>query len=290
MRQLKTWGYVFKNSLANSSYYSSILKTNISFSFKYLFFLTFLTLLLSTLKPAIEIFMYLPQLPKTVNNLKYHLSRSYPPALEVRIKNGELSTNVKEPYFINIPQEMSDKKDTNVHLVTIDTQAHIEDYPKYNTVVLLTKNAAVYPRSSEKNSTRSEVFYFSNLKNPLVINKQNYDRLYTKIEPFINMIPLFVTVLVIGGILLFPLFIVPFAFIWHLVYLLFLAAILLVLAKLMGKNFSYSQIYQLSLHGLTVPIIITLLLGLFNISFPLLYSLIFIVWMGIVIHDLHYTK
>ena len=102
------------------------------------------------------------------------------------------------------------------------------------------------------------------------------------------MIPLLVTTLVIGGILFFPLFIVPFAFIWHLVYLLLFALILLVVAKVMGKDLSYSQIYQLSLHGLTVPIVITLLLGLFNVSFPFLYSLIFIVWMGIVIHDLKY--
>lgn len=78
----------------------------------------------------------------------------YPQELEVKIKNGTASTNVTEPYYVNIKKETLenilsnlDKKQTTfskLRLLAIDIKGKAEDFERYQSLALLTQNSVVY--------------------------------------------------------------------------------------------------------------------------------------------------
>ena len=78
--------------------------------------------------------------------MKQALREDYPHGLELRIDKKGLTTNVKQPFYINFPKTrnfLGIKDKTN--FITINTEATAEDYPTSKTLILLTKNSAVYP-------------------------------------------------------------------------------------------------------------------------------------------------
>jgi Protein of unknown function (DUF1189) len=87
----------------------------------------------------------------------------YPEELEITINGGQLSTNVVEPYYITTkvsrlreileafsPNSGKDlPKVSTIRLVTIDTQASVEDFERYQSLVLLTRENFVYVNDDE---------------------------------------------------------------------------------------------------------------------------------------------
>ena len=108
MQKLKIWWYSFIHSLIDPKYYRDILRSKLSFSIQYLgFFLTLsiLILILGSLIPNSLNVKSIFNLPDRIQTIA---TNAYPSELVVTIKNGELSTNVKEPYAIHI-QEFENK-------------------------------------------------------------------------------------------------------------------------------------------------------------------------------------
>lgn len=282
MNKLKTWFYVFKRSLTDPSYYKELEKTKLSFSLKYLYLLLIFVFLITGVQFAILAFAVLPTLPSKINEYKQSLIKDYPEGLEIKINNGELSTNQKEPFYVNFPQTrklMNFKEKTN--LITIDTKGDINEYPTYNTFILVGKKYIVAP--DDNNSYK---LYPLDSEGQTVINKAAYLNFFTKADPFIQALPNIIFAMSLAAFTIFPFFAAGFSLLGKLSYLLILTLFLLLIAALMKKKYKFSTLYRLGIHGLTLPILVGSLLGLFGIFIPWLYTLLFLVWMGVVLNKL----
>jgi len=288
MGKIKTFFYSLKRSLTDINYYREIAKTKFGFSLKYLFFLLILTSLLISFSFAFTIIKTIPQVPGFVTQSKKIINNFYPKELEVTINNGILSTNVQEPYFIKMPKEFT--KEKNINLITIDTSAKVEDIKKYNTAVLVTKNALVYP---DKNN-QYKISFLSNVPNSK-INKQIYDRIINKVLPFSKFISPFLMTIAILNIFILPFIIGSFLLFGRLIYLLIVAVPLFLLSLILKNKLSYGKVYQLSMHGLTFSILIQLIIDILKLTtsinfYSVGYSFIlnlpwltFFVWMIVVL-------
>ncbi len=285
MSKLKTFFYSFWHSCTDVSYYQELLTTKFSFSLKYLGFLFFLISLVNGIIFATSVASFLPQVPLFITKVKSTVRSLYPAELVVTVKNGAISINQPEPYTIDFPKEfISDKEKEDMklsHLITIDTHATLDDYKKFQSAVLVTRNAFIYP---DRNGVR--VQYLDEKTPETTIDRQLFDDIIAKIEPYFDYLPKILTGIVIAAVVLFPFVGAWTSLIGSLFYLLIMTLVSLLLAKILKKQLPYRTLYRLSLHALTAPIVLTFILGLANIHIPFLYSILYLLWMGIILSKL----
>lgn len=287
MTKLKTWVYVFKRSLTDPSYYKELEKTKFSFSLKYLYLLLVFIFFVHSVRFAIEVFNVLPTLPAKISNFQNGMRKDYPEGLEIKIDKGELSTNAKEPLYINFTNTAKalDLKPDGTNFVTIDTSAQVEDYFTYKTLVLVTKKYIVAP-DKENSYKLYPLSSGEENEGPISINKTLYLGLLDKADPYLSAIPNAIKLMAILGVTIFPFVAGGFSLWGKLIYLLVMTLFVLLMAKLMKKKYKYSTLFRLGMHGLTQPILVTFILGFFNIQYPWFYTGLFLVWMGVVLNKL----
>lgn len=282
MNPLKTFFYSLKKSLFEPKYYKDVAETNFWFSFKYLWFLLFIFTLIKTFT---FVGLYLKSRPKIqpeVNKIMISAQNFYPKELKLNIKNGQLSTNVKEPYIFDL-----EKKAEQKHFLIIDTKGSIENYPGYGTYILATKNAVVYPSESKNNKIgETSVFYFRELKQSFTLDKKTYDNLLNVIKPYSPKVSLFVDWIMLS---LSPLFLIFGSLFWTfgvMLGLLFLTFFIWIINLIFKKGHGYGSLYRMGMHAVTWPILINQARGLVYPAFPNFYNLIFLIWMLVVIFRL----
>ncbi len=269
MNKLKTFWRTFVKSF-HPSYYKDILKAKFSFSFKYLTFLLFVVSLVSVIVIAVGLFPLRSEIPGFIEKAKRVVTTAYPEKLVVGVKDHKLITNVKEPYFVDLP-------DTSKHLISVDTKGKVEDYGKYNAFVLVTENYLVVPQDSnsyESYRVYPLVDYLKDVPNGVILNKEVYQNLASQALPYVEKLPTYFAVGLVILVVLGPILGTVLILVWYMFYLLIFSPILLLVAKIMKKDLSYSQIYRLGMHAITLPILITTF-----VHFPLLFSLILLVFM-----------
>ncbi len=213
------------------------------------------------------------------------------------VKNGELSTNVQEPYAIPFPEKwralLTDETDPSsritANMVVIDTDANVEDYAAADAMVLVTKKAVVYPSKVEKvgdaYQTQTQFKTFGPADNA-VINRAEYDKVMTETMPYADMISSFYWLAAILMVFVYP-FVAALAWLaWLMFSLLFLTMILWVIAKLTKRPMPYWTLFKLGTYGLTVPVLATFVLGFLGLDFPWMFTLIFTAWMTYVLSHL----
>lgn len=277
MRKIKNFLNTFKKSLTDLNYYKEIVKAPFRFSLKYLFFLLFVLTLISSLKIAVGLSFIIPKAPQLVTSAKEGIKSFFPAGLVVTVRNGELSTNVKEPYYIELPM-LAGLKET--HFITIDTKASVDDIQSLKTLILVTKKSAVI--KDQNNGLR--VYPFSDIKETVVLDKDSYNQMVGKLLPYLDLLPRILTILLILAILVWPFVGAAFWLLGQLVYLLIVSLLLLLVVAIMKRKIRYSKIYQMSMHALTLPILIQFILSFFGIDLPFLVpTAILVVFMGFVI-------
>src|SRR5258708_13773794 len=143
IRKLKLFFERVVKSLTKFSYYKEIQKAKFSFSLKYLFFLFYVISLIGSLIFAVSIsVLVLTKVPGFVSTFESKASSLYPKGLVVKIQNGLVATNVKEPYSIDSLNQLNITKGYS-HFITIDTNASPSDIKADNTAVLVTKDSVV---------------------------------------------------------------------------------------------------------------------------------------------------
>ena len=273
IQKLKTFKYVFVNSLYKPLYYKHVLKSSIWFSLKYLFFLSFLIFFIQILTLVVFIIPKIGSLPELVDNAYTRVFDFYPSELEVTIDEGILSTNQKNPYYIEIP-EMSEDEDFD-HFITVDTNANIEDYSVYKTTILVTDSSFIYP----DNQSSYAVTSVSDLEWSGVFTSKDYQKIVKELEPAFEAVPKYAPVVLLALFVLVPPIVSIFIVLGHLIFLLFMSLILWFVSIIMKVELSYQQIYHLGIHSLTVPIIITSVLGIFGIHMEMLFTSSFLLFM-----------
>lgn len=278
MNPLKTFFYSLKQSLFNPPYYKDVAKVGFWFSFKYLWFLFMILVLIKSVTFGASYLKNRPYISPGVNKIMDRVSGLYPSNLKLKITNGQLSTNVEEPYIFDL-EEQREWGDSR-HLLIIDTQGSIEDYPSYDAYILATKNAVVYPSKSQNNNIKqTSVFYFRDLKQDFVLDKNIYDNLLNVVRPYTQKAPLFTDWLVTTGLIFFLIFGSLFWSLWTMIGLLFLTVVVWVIAKLIGVHYSYGSFYKIGMHAVSWPIIASEIIKYLKSPFPHFFSIIFLLWM-----------
>lgn len=257
MPQKDSFFNTVQHCLYDPGYFQKLVSKTFLNALQYLYLLFVLTLFIGSVKSAITLIPQIPSLVPMTQNIKKLVQVGYPKELTVTVKNGELSTNVNEPYYIDWP--IIDKKTSSVdlHFITIDTRARYEDFGKYKTVILITKTGVI---TRDDNKTL-KIYPFEKNYN-FVINKNKYDQLTNMFLPYIDYLPVII-VIMIGFFLIFgPFMVAPFMIFGWLVYILFAAVLFFIVAKILKKELTYKKVYTLSLYGLTLPVILEALKNL----------------------------
>lgn len=255
-----------KSSVYDPIYYSEILNMNFGGSLKYFFKLSLLLALVGAIYLS---FVSIPKVNSFISTFGDRVVDAYPAELEVRLKNGLVSTNVVEPYIIPLPKDDFNSeysKSNYENLIVIDTKSDLslDKFNAYNTVVLLTKNA-VLTRDKGK-ITITELKGTSDL----TINRDKLVYWVGKVTPFVKKLPYIIPVIVFTGLFLY------FAF--SLFYLLFVALLVFIIGKIRKLGLSYKKSYQISLHAITLPLILSMVSWFVNIKmFFLLPTIILLV-------------
>jgi len=281
MNKLTTFINTLKKSLSSPGYYVDILSARFSFSLKYLFALLFFISLIQGIVFSIAFIPTVPKIPGYIEESKQIIKNLYPPGLTVTVNNGSLRTNVDEPYYIPFPSRFNIK---DMSLVAIDTKASVDSFKKYNAAFLVTKNALAYPDSDTKGSYK--VYPFSDIKGFFIINREAYERVINAVIPYFKYYPLATAAIFIFFLMIVPVFGSLFALSGTLFYLLVLTLVTHVIAKFMKLGLSYSQVFRLSIHGLTFSLLFNMLKSLMGITIPYTYTAPFIIWMIIVFTQL----
>jgi hypothetical protein len=201
----------------------------------------------------------------------------YPQELEITIKNGKVSTNVQEPYYIKIPTEWKNNAPDNLeingqptsqladidNLLVIDTKNpfSLEKLYAYRTVALLTSDSVVYISDN-----KIEIQPLKNISD-FRINKSQLVYLAGTIKPFTK----FVYPVVCLGIFVGQALLLLFKF----VYLLVAALLIWLVVAIKKINLGYKKSYQLGLHLITLGVILEPIIYLLGIStFPFAFTIL----------------
>jgi len=219
---------------------------------------------------------------------KQELVTLYPKELELRVSNGKLYTNVAEPYFIEFPGIFGNMD--GKHLVVIDTKGIADNYPKYNTLILATRQALVYPDKQQGGVISTKMYYFSDFKRSLYIDHALYRRMVQSADPFIKKLPKIIDTFVIVGLIVLPPFGGLFWLSSTLFGLIFLTILVWIMEKITKTSFGYKTLFRLGMHGITWSILFSFIMDITNQQVPYVYNLIFIAWMGFILYKLKLSQ
>lgn len=256
-----------KKSIYSPAYYRELINKPFSFSFKYYLLFSLCFTLILTIPMSVR---NIPKLKAGIDSVSSSIIDKFPEELEVKIKDGQVSTNVTEPYYFKTPKEFSDsveKEESSKfeNLLVIDTQSgtDLNKFAEYKTIILLTDKNLVY-YNNEKITVQS-----LEKTGPITINKSEIKSFVSKINPYLN-----VFVSLFPALIFFVIFVGLLA---HYIYLFFGGLLILITAKIAKVDIGYWKAYQMGVHLMTLPIIVTTLVNLIpNFQIPFLFTILLV--------------
>lgn len=185
----------------------------------------------------------------------------YPNELVVTVKDGELSINQPEPYIIPMPElfreESEDAEDQiPVNMVVFDSNGTLDDLDKYSTLALINKTNLLVRESKGINIYPLKDFPDGEL------SEEDIQEGLDALTPIAKALPYIIYV--------FGLFAAMFYYFGvRLVYLAFVAFALFIIGSIRKMGLNFSKYYQIAVHAITLPLIIELLIGAFNLPITL---------------------
>lgn len=259
----------FKNiqkSIYDPEFYRELLAKPFSYSLKYFIVFSLLMALIATIYLS---FSVLPKINTFLKNVSPAVLDYFPDELEIVIKDGEASSNVPEPYFLEMPFEISEDIKMNPdirghgieNLLVIDTrsdEATLEEFNDYNTLALLSRKTMMsYDEDQVVIRSLADIPNFK-------LDKGVVSSFLAKIIPYFRFAgPLFV-IFVFAGFFYF-------IFSVKMFYLIFVALLIWMVTKIRKVDIGYKKSYQLGLHlftaGILYEIIFRFILGISEIPF-----------------------
>ena len=291
MRRIKTFIKTFKRSLTEPSYYQDILTAKLSFSFKYLFALLFFVSLIVGVSLSIKILKLIPQTPKFVESTKSFMVETYPKELKLTLKEGKITTNVKEPYFIDLAEDKKAAIKPFKHFIAISTKGNPEDVKSLDSLFLLTGENLIVSEGTASGNYRvvSLNNVLSKIPNGVSMDKTLFTGVLDKFTPYVlKTLPRIIIGISILILIFYPLLRGTFGFIFEAIFLLPASFVLFVGAKVLKKNLSFAKMYQMSLHGATVPVTLSFIFGFSGLNpyISIASWLAFFVFMFVVVSKL----
>gem|GEM_PF-3626052 len=279
--------------LMHTSSYHEVSKKTFWQAYGYLYFLLFTISVLSILSALIAFVLYLPALSTLVQKGMHDAEDWYPEELILTFSTGgELTTNVEEPYIVSSLDALYTHRTvdepvstTFSHALTIDTSASIDDFYDYDSEILLTKRSLVF---FEKKGLRALLYSqgMENMDQPFVVDHALYLKVLTYVRGFAPYIPWIIGSVGIVALLILPWIMALFWSLWLLIYLVVFSLLSLLLSSIFKTTHSYGQLLILGMYVATIPIVLSMLLQLFGLSFQFAFSITFLIVMGLVLRNL----
>lgn len=256
-------------SVYGPEYYSELQSKQFSYSVKY--FALFALIFVAIFVLRIGIFN-VPKMDAAIKNLVPTVVNFFPEELEVTIRGGKLSTNVPEPYFIEMPESWENlPSEENVpnqfqsleNLIVIDTQseANADNLKKYDTLLLITQN--YFLNQGDRGNINIQSL---SVIPDMDISKQVIADLAQKYSPYLKVLPVLFLIL--------DFFIAIGVIVGNLLYLLLAALFIWLIAKVKKAEINYGKAYQMGLHLMTLPLLLS---ALFTIRFPLWFTTLLLI-------------
>lgn len=273
MKSLTEFPQTLIKSLSSPAFYQEIIKGKFGQALKYF---TIFTLLLGIAKASIVSLTVIPPTQQFLSKLSQNILDLYPTDLVVTITNGEVSTQVGEPYAIPIsvldklfPQAKSDLSPSGSpqfdNLVVVATGAATTDLQMYKTLILVTKTGIVVPDTD----TGGFRYYPIPKDSNLTIDRRLVRSLWSSYSPLLKwVVPVLVTFIWVWFILWYPS--------WYLTYLIFGTILLKLSLKIAGSSMPFGVLYKIGLYSITLPALVVFFIELFALPIPFLFTLIFV--------------
>lgn len=243
----------FLNSIYGPKFYKEVPQKGLGRAFGYYFILALILTVATTLSLIMPVSNGVKEF---TDKMVPQIVSKYPADLQVTVKNGTVSTNVKEPYFVPFPP--GQKTGELENLLVIDTKTPFSDeaFEKYKTVAVLTKDS-VYFKDEQKGEIRG-----NSLKEleDFTLNKQVIAGFMQNISPYF---------VYITPVLLFFIFLgLYIAYAFGLIQVAIIAFLLFLILKIVKPIMSYKDAMKLSLFGITFGLLLEALL---SITEPMLH-------------------
>lgn len=272
-KKMKDLGFfsIIKHSFWSSKFYAYVPKSS--------FWKAFFTLLgVSFIVAGFIGFSYIAKplfaSELNVDKVSEFLVSAYPEDLELTIENGLLSTNVEEPYTIELPVYKDDKTE---NLLVIDTQAEftVSLFDEYHTLAFANETD-LYIRQMEGYDGEFIAYSFSAMNNDGVFRVNRYF-IVEKVGIFVKEIFRFLPAILVFFYLMF----VIGQFMMSLIFAIFMAFIVWGVSANFHelKSIGFSKSYKLVLYGMIPALFVKTLLALTSFwtdfrGFPLMMSLL----------------
>jgi hypothetical protein len=251
-----------QSSIYSPEFYSKIAKQSFGSAISYYLILAFL---LTVITAAFPIYSFLTGGRNELQTFTDQIKDIYPSELEVEVKNGTVTTNVEEPYFIPVPSEDKNAS-AEGNLVVIDTKTPFsaKQFNEYGTFVWVTKDTLVMKTDDDSAQLRS--FDLSEVSD-VTLNKNRVNSFIAKLSPWLNLVYPVVVILILFGVFML--------YTSRLIYLLLLSAVIMLLLKLIKKPLKYADAYKIGLYAVTLGLLIETAVNLLRLqSFPFMLSFI----------------
>lgn len=271
---------IWRASTDALSYVEDFAKRRTGSGLGYLYWLSTTLAFFGLLPFAIGLAVVSPRLEGFVNEQLRIARDAYPDELVLTLSGGVLSTNVDEPYAIDLPPEwrVGDDGDEPLHAVTIDTSANIEDFDSSASYVLLTARYAV---TRDDNGVRT--FDYSELDGDVVVSEEEISAVTTGLSGYAPALPWIGWGLVLALLLVLPWVAGGAAWLVHLAYLSWMTLVVWAIASIAGRRMRYGELFRLGLFGITSSLLLSFASTMTGIGLAGGPSLLFLGWMTYVV-------
>lgn len=254
MKAVKGFFKKLFSAIYNFKFYRDASKEDTTTGILFIAAFDFLIVLCSSLILAIVIF---PFLPKAENYTVKYIQDNLPKLI---LKNGELRSDIKQPYIFMQIEDFA---------VIIDTTGKTNDIPKkYNYGLFIGKNKVRF----KKNQHESREYNFSDSKNTLIIDKKLSQEVIRKIFHYFKLL-YFPCVLFLSPFILIIILIVQLL---TALYVSILGLIINIFTKI---KVSFAELYNISLY-LQIPItIISIITAMFFVFIPFKITIISVIYL-----------
>lgn len=262
--QESVWGKVF---------YAKVRSEGAGQAVKYFLLLIASVAIITSLVLAVTVAVAWKAAPK-MTEIQQMAADLYPNELVLTWKNGEVSSNVDEPYAIAVPEEwMSHEERRNeaypraTNLLVIDTSKSVDpaDFERYDTMLILGKDSV----GTDNREGKVQIQNFSRYDfDDFSLDKE-------KVLLFVGMVLNFLKWALLALFLFLPIILFIGLAIQYLIYLIFGALIIWLIAKLRKVDLTYGTAYKLGLYLLTLPILVDILSSVLHIlNAPFVFTLL----------------
>lgn len=241
----------FFNDLAKSIYgpafYTEARSGSLKKAFGYFFKLALLAALLLTvilgvrIGPALSRILSPDGITQVVN--------VFPADLQIMVKKGQVSSNMKEPYAVPFPPDLktayrnSSALPENIFVLDTGAPATVDSFDRSKTLILLTKEYMITQKNNGRELSIQRLSSFPDM----TLDRQSIAGWLAQVQPFFKFVIPF---------LLVSAFAVLFISnsIGYLLIVLILSFIAWLVFKLRKSVFRYAELYKLGLYATTLAI------------------------------------